>query len=512
MSKLSRFTVAMKVNPATWLTVLWVACGALVGCDHGVYEVELTPQGDAMHREITLWREQTREETTTIVSVPEGELAAVSRAYESAVPDLAPRKYNFDAEFRRDMPIDVGGSGWYVPFTSPAGTLYAYTERFRGTDDLALDLDQRLAALERLVDLLSAMLREELGTDPEVAPLHEFVQNELRRDLKNLCLYVWAFGIVGHYQELADEELGVRAAQYLIERSYITPESMPELTRVFGGALEDEYSRLLKLLQRVIARKMGVADEQPVPDFLAEFLSEDRLSEAFARIGQNTEEYRQSLAEWEAQKQEQDNPDLERPEPGDVFTDLLAEAFLPGFTLFGGSDSLTVTLKLPHEPFMTNGTWDEAAGSVTWSESLVGRNSDQLELPAVLYAFWAQPDEAYQKKHFGQPPLQNEELAEFCLWHRGLPRKQAEQWDEFVSSLQPGDDLGDRIKRFAFDGERPVEDVESPPPSEADVAKALLLQALTGEIWPPEAEPEAPIPSEPGSEEAPAPPPPAPES
>jgi hypothetical protein len=268
--------------------------------------------------------------------------------------------------------------------------------------------------------------------------------------------------------------------------------------------IEDEYARLLKLLQRMLARKMGISDDQPVPGFLVEFLEEDRFGEAISRLAEDTEEYRQMLADWEVQKQE--NPELERPEPGDVITDLLAEAFLPGIAFFESGDSLTVSLKLACEPFVTNGSWDADAGSVTWSESLAGRNSQRLEFPSVLYAFWAEPDETYQEQRFGKTVLQNEELAEFCLWHRGLPGEQAKQWDEFVSSLRPDDRLADRIKRFTFDGEPPVEDVEAPPTSEADVAKALLLQALTGEFWPPEPEEMEPAPHD----EAPAPP--APES
>ena len=82
--------------------------------------------------------------------------------------------------------------------------------------------------------------------------------------------------------------------------------------------------------------------------------------------------------------------------------------------------------------------------------------------PDVLFAFWTSANQEFQKRHFGIVALDHQELAEYCLWRRGLPEQEAQQWDGFVAGLKAGSDLIEKLTAFRFVGE-PVDQ-----PSRAD--------------------------------------------
>lgn len=493
------------------LGTAWAAVCAMLlaapGCGRNVYELELTPQGDSLQRDLTAWRERAQNETTQIEALPAEELAKLAQPYRAAVPAEEAKKHRFSGSFRAKTPDDVGGAGWYYPLECPMGSLGAYVERFRGSDDLAADLDQRLQAIDRLTALLCDYLRTQITDPAEAAPLVSLVQGELRRDLRNLCLYVWAYGIVGQYEEDATEELAVRAVQYLVERRYFDPPAIPRLLRGASGPPDPTWRWLLEPLQRIVARKMGVADDQPVPGLIATLLDPQRLPTAFGKFAEQTPEYQRLWKEWEANRET--TPDAKRPQPTEVLGLLLEDAFLPEFALFGASDALKVKLKLPCQPFATNGTWDGPSASVSWSKDMPARDKGARRLSVCAYAFWAVPREAYQKQHFGRVLLQGEQLAQFCLWHCGLSPEEADAWDRFVETLKPGEDLADRVKRFVFSGEPPVKDLLRPPVSVADEAKSLILSQLTKEDWPPPRDAPEENAEQQGPPSAPAPAPPA---
>jgi hypothetical protein len=487
--------------------VLTLVVSLSTGCTRGVYEIELTPRGEVLHREITFWRDTSGENARPVPVAPE-ELTAVAKAYGAEVPREVPDRPHFAADFRGTTPDDVGGTGWYQPLETPLGALRGYTERFRGQDDLSADLDQRFAALNRLLDLIAEFLQRETAGNTAAEPLHAFVKNDLRRDLRNLCLYTWAGCVVGHYNEKSDEEMGVRVAQYLIERRYFDAAAAPQVVQTFLLAADEDYDSALQLLQRIIARKTGIADDQPVPAYLAELFDEAHLFKLLDEFAAQTPEYRKLLLKWEEAKKTY--PEQEQPVPGEVLMDLAIEAFWPGILLFETADALTVRLKLPVEPIMTNGEWDAASSLVHWSRRLLARSESRNDWPSVLYAFWTEPNGDFQKKHFGKVLLEKDGLAEYCLWHGSLNAAQTAAWDRFVEELEPREDLAERIKRFSFPGEPKVENLAEPPFSQADIAKSVLLQYLAGETWPPrtESSPEA-APSE-AAPPAPAPPAPAP--
>lgn len=146
------------------------------------------------------------------------------------------------------------------------------------------------------------------------------------------------------------------------------------------------------------------------------------------------------------------------------------------FQLFGNGDSLSVKLELPHEPFATNGEWNERAKQMTWSESIQPLDSDRLKLPTLLFAFWSQPNVMMQETHFGKVVLGGEMLAQYCLWYRGLSKAEAAEWDKFVLTLSPGADLVQRIEGFRFSHE-PADD-ENGENMLSTTARELIVSEL----------------------------------
>lgn len=116
------------------------------------------------------------------------------------------------------------------------------------------------------------------------------------------------------------------------------------------------------------------------------------------------------------------------------------------------ADHLAVHLSLPSPPIHSNGRWDGVLKQVVWEAEIVAR-TNKTRLPVSCYANWAQADEAFQRAHFGKPSLTGDDLTEYCLWRSSLDTQHGAEWDSFLSGLQPGGELMDRINSFRFSGE-----------------------------------------------------------
>ena len=450
-----------------------------IGCQANQYEIKLTPKANSLDRQLTCWREHRSQDKTQVVSFPEDELEQIAGAYAAPVPVDKAKKHQFSAEFAADMPDDVGGSGSYTHWETPLGSVSAYVERFRGDDNLMLEVDKRQRAADRMADLLAGWFAAELAGQPEFAELQQFLEDDFRQDLKNVSLYGWAYNIVSAHADDAEQACVMRVGQYLSERGYFKPDQLPVMTRAIADLEKEDPAKLLGLIQRFIAGKMGIAEDQPLPeclDFLATTSAIEASSSSYLR---GTDEYKRLLESWEAVRAS--NPEAEKPKPSEVLGELVTEALLSNFNLFGGgSDKLAVTLESAIEPFQTNGSWDETVKQVNWSQRLAARDSEQTEFPTLLYALWSIPNETKQKDRFGQVVLDGQALGEYCLWYRGLAAQEATEWDKFVTSLQPGNDLVGRLSEFRFSHERA--DGADEQYDLASTPRDLILSALTGEL------------------------------
>ena len=449
-----------------------------VGCEANHYEIKLTPKGKSVDRQLTCWREKTSQDKGLVESFPGAELGRISAVYDVPVPADAAKKHEFSAEFAARMPDDVGGSGSYNFWDTPLGSSSAYVERFRGNDNLVLEVERQQQAADRTVDLLIGWFTAELEHEPEFPELKQFLNVDFRQDLKNLSLYGWAYDVTSRHSDNAEAACLIRVGQYLSERGYFTVDQLPALARVLRDLDGDSAKELLSLMQRFIASKMGFAADQPIPDCL-NFLSNVSAIKASSRSYlRGTDEYKQLLESWEAERAS--NPEAERPQPEAVLEELVSLVLLSNVNLFGGGrDQLSVSLVTTTEPFLTNGEWDESTGQIGWSRAMVATDSDRTEYPALLYAFWSIPNEMKQKAQFGRIVLEGDALGTYCLWYRGLNETEADEWDGFISSLRPDQDLVNQIGDFRFSHERP--DDEEEQTDLASTPRDLILTVLADE-------------------------------
>ncbi len=133
-----------------------------------------------------------------------------------------------------------------------------------------------------------------MGQDPALPRLREFLDKDLRADLKGLLLLGWAHHVASA-GDVGDEELIARAVQYLVERGYLTMTDVPAVARI---EVANDSGPFLALAQRLLARKMGVGDRQPIPTSLAFLSDPNRAGKSFAAYVAKTEIFQKRLEAW----------------------------------------------------------------------------------------------------------------------------------------------------------------------------------------------------------------------
>jgi hypothetical protein len=248
---------------------------------------------------------------------------------------------------------------------------------------------------------------------------------------------------------------------------------MGEIPVLFTDASGDDPQALLHRIQRLVARKMGVPDTEPVPASLAFLADGTTMEKSFDQYLAGTDLYRVKLNRWEEDKKLK--PDLKQPEPSEVLNDAIGN--LIELDLFGQTDHLAVRLSLPSSPLHSNGRWDKTLKQVVW-ESDIEERTNASHFPFFCYASWAQADRQFQKRHFGRMILTGDGLTRYCLWRGSLNEREGGEWDAFVASLQPGHGLVESIDAFKFTGEPvPVGTNGQPKVSSPSVYPRELLTA-----------------------------------
>lgn len=390
-------------------------CLLLVGCTPPtIYELEVSPDEDgAMRRALT---------------VTDGEVSdEVLDLYVAAGDTGAEQPYC--GQFST-VPQDIGGSGTWKCVASPMGDLYLYAERFRGNDDLAQQIEDRFLATDRVADLLIAWFESELSEDPRWPTLRAFMDTELRHDLKNLSLYVLLLKQQGGIADQWVLTYSARAGQYLADRGYFQEDDLDVVLDLsFFGTSGPDRKWQNGLLQRMAARRMGIETGEPVPeslDFLNISDAIDTSLEDFATSSRCEE----LVAGWDIEA-----PDDSSEAPGidEVVLNVLLAAAGLDFELFSEPDKVKLSLNCLTEPIATYGQWDDKAQMITWEDSVLER----FGMPLFFYAYWVEPDTAYQTEHLGAVRLEGDWLAKFAVWYSSLPQEQQARWDGFIESLDP---------------------------------------------------------------------------
>ena len=430
----------------------------VTGCPHNDYTIELKPRGNVMERTLVFY---CADGVNTNTGAPDYktfdavELAAITALYPASGLTRDGQRQVVRGEFTNTLPPDVGGTGAFTNLATSLGEAGFYAERFRGNDDPAGLTEKHFKAADQLADSIVGWSQAELGREPGYGQLHQFLNVNLRHDLKNLSLYWWEGQLVSSYKTNASEEFTIRFCQYLIERGYFT---LGEIPNIFNNGSPDDPQPLLRRIQRLVADKMGVPETEPVPAALTFLADKTMLENSFSNYLAGTEAYRARLKEWENDKNPK--PDAVPPNP----TDMVGDAFrmLIDLDQFGDTpDHLAVRLALPRPPLQSNGRWDEALKQVAWDTDIEGR-TNATRLPVFCYAIWGQANEEFQKAHFGKVALAGDNLTQYCLWRTDQDVRHGSEWDKFLEDLKPGPELMKRLDAFRFPGE-PVQAVTNQP-------------------------------------------------
>ncbi len=452
----------------------------LTGCPYDHYKIEMTPKGDSLERKISVWQQSDKDRIT---SVADEKLAALAELYPKRISEPNAPVQTFVGSFKERTPEDVGGVGYYLHYGTPMGSAWIYSERFLGNDDLFSAVEQIQTYTDKLTDLLIGWLETELKEDHRFAKLREFAETEFRRDFKNAALLALSHGIA----KMELPEFIVRIAHYLAERDYFDPEQIPAIIDAFERG-NDGSRPALRLVQEFLARRMGVAEGEAIPDSLRFLDDPEAIRESLYAYIRSTGEYKEFVERERAEAttkpaskgpgtstQEAPSTRPAEPKPEHLLGEYLEKCFL--LDMEGYPDRLDVSLVVPAEPVATNGEWDEEGSKVNWSETLRDPDEVPTRLPTLCYAIWAVPNEVAQTEHFGNVVLDGKELLMYSLWYKSLSEQYAAQWDAFVQTLTP-ENIEEKLPAFRFSGEGPIPSTQ-PAETILDNFKASTQPAAT---------------------------------
>lgn len=436
------------------------AAGLLSACTRYVYHVELKPDREGMERSL---RWETPSDGRRVTQMLSGEeLGRVAALYGSEAPEEPTAKASFTGRFHGQMPKDIGGSGEHTTLQTSLGATHIYIERFRGQDDLLAQLEAQQRAADVAIDVLLGWAESRAGQEPGFERLKAWADGDLRRDWKNMSLYLWlgwdaasrederqqAAGLAAgdKAQRGPIGEFGARAARYLLDRGYLKPGDVPTLCRLAAG--DDRQALiLLGLARRELARRLG----HDVPAALeADLASVNALRASLGKYLDASEAARGRLGAWARETGAENEDPLEQ-----LSLVVFVSAPIP---FFREHDNLTVDLAVPGEPLATSGVYDAGAGRVRWIADIETKAEDRYGLPKLAYAIWAEPDGAAQRARLGEAALTGDALVQYCVWRTGLDEPHAREWEAFLGTLRPGMDLRQRLGAFRFVGEPKSED------------------------------------------------------
>ncbi|MDB6124921.1 MAG: hypothetical protein JWQ71_3914 [Pedosphaera sp.] len=467
---LSNKSASMKKYLVLCLGVMSVL---LTGCPHNQYIVELTPRDKVIERELTFYREDGtgKDGAPNYQTFPTNELAAISKLYPPGSVTDEKERHRAKGQLANALPSDVGGAGAYTNLNTSLGSAGFYMERFRGDDDLAGSSAERMKAADQLVDLIVGWSKMELEHEPHYEDLRKFLDVDFRKDVKNVGLYAWTAEVASTYKTGATEEFCVRFGQYLVEHGYLKLQDWPDVLQVSRNGGEQQ---LMRMIQRLVATKLGVPEAKPVPSALAFLADEVAIEKSWDNYLTTTELYRAKVEEWEKKKLTE--PNLEKPKSSEVTGELFEKMI--HLRLFGETDDhLTVRLSLLSAPIHTNGRWDETQKKVVW-ESELEAGKEPVRLPAFCYASWSNANEAFQKEHFGKVLLVGDGLSEYCMWRSGLNEKEAEEWEGLLVGLKSGEGMVEKLDAFRFSEEAGSKENPQPTRSDVEVPRRLFKEAL----------------------------------
>ncbi len=389
------------------------------------------------------------------------ELDRLAAAYGGRAGEAVDKEWRFQGRFLGDLPGDLGGSGSFTRYVSPFGAASVYAERLRGDDNPIARLEAQARAVDRLVDYLIGWSGLAFRDHPALPKLRKFLDEDLRRDIKNLGLHGRQDGFLdGRSSEESATAFLVRSGLYLAERGYFEIGDLPRLSRGFE---EDDQRATRRLVRDLFARRMEVE-----PESLVLFDDPQKLEASLNDYFVSTDEYRKLVVEWTVKQLSE--PDLPRPEPWEALQAAMG-AFTDTTLNFGRRDPVAVTLELPDKPLRTNGRWE--GGRVIWSETIERDGDHPAFTPALLHAVWVEPEGEGQRRRFGEVLVTGETLFQFCFRWQALSEVEQDRFRESLGRLPSPEQLKKRFDELRASSTKPG------PSGEAEIdAEAFSKRAL----------------------------------
>ncbi|WP_145167710.1 hypothetical protein [Rubripirellula lacrimiformis] len=464
--------VTIRILAAAWLI-------SVTGCAENVYRVELKPDGDRIHRTLSIVlgaqpatavdpemdpdvqaepngsQIQTHTDASAAInradavdpeSEPADEMLRIGKLYAAtrqvvdgsdrpSLPKHVDDATAFDGWFGRQMPADVGGAGTYDRFETSLGSVSIYSERFRGQDNIDQLLVDRADSINAIIELTMDWIDFEVRDVDQAKRLKDFVDGQLRHDLSNVTHYLW-LASTAEDEKTSHSHL-FRAGQYLAERDYFAISDLPVMVRQVSGGQPNVVARMIR---KSIQRRIQRIDSSPPPAALSRLDDLPAVEKSLRTFLRGTDHFQSIVARYrnEGKPVTDDSPD-----PMEVLSEPVFRIAMP--FLASSPDRIEVTLHTPQAPLATNGNWDAESSTVRWSSRL-----QSLTLPTYTFAAWCQPNDEAQIKHFGRVWLTDESLADYARWYHGLTDDERSEWDGMITSLEPGDELSRTLASFAF--------------------------------------------------------------
>ena len=448
-----------------------LAGSLLLGCSNQQVKVEMVA-GEAGPERIFETNRTNRDE-----------IGRLSEAYETAPMERAGGRdgVRFEGVFaERDLPSEIGNRNGWSTLPGSFGTAYYYIEQFGAARDDWTAFRDRMNAGELWIRFAISFFESRIDGEAEQVEWRRFAEEELLPDAMSAFLRFNAGGYVQQGQRIdtrfrPPQERGPRTDDewfqvqvfaplvgFAVERGWVEPWEA-QLTLLSGidgwvSAGERAWTRK-ELADPIVKRSVGRFVPGADPGEIGPANQKLILTGLAFLWWVNTSKDAVTLMLESPAIPEADKARLRK---GDRSIDLPGPFGIP---IGGGVRPLEseVVLRTDVEPFLTNGTWDESLGTVSFTTRIYPPSQRRRMAPPVFHANWAVPDASAQNAIFGGVELVGQSLAESAFWERMFDDDRRARWAEALEAAKVAGSP-EPLRAFidALDGE----DAESLPAPE----------------------------------------------
>ena len=354
----------------------------------------------------------------------------------------------FSGRFAEGLPEEIGNRNGLSEVRTSLGSAWMYWESLDEPRDLWSDLTQRQAAGELWARIFARWAETLLGDDSQRERFRSVFEAEYLPLARDAMLLFGAMQATSQAQRVAAGVRGPREAGpitpderfrqtvflplllLLGERGFFTPVEMQRLTLLSMDGAASEVQRqwsldeiILPAIARQIRRFRPDAPAVSYPQLLAWGIS-------FALYANSPARHADLLLASPAVPDE-DKAKLRAGEAGVS----MPTAFGVRVRAKRPSTDVEVVVTTGVEPHLTNGSFDPESGTVRFRTRAFAPGDRVSLFPPAFHASWAVPDEAMQRRCFGELLLQGAALAEFCGWQQSLPPRAQQRLEEALQEL-----------------------------------------------------------------------------